>query len=81
MHTDMEELIIVKEGTIEQSINGVKKILGPGSVILASPGDDHGIWNAGDTRASYYIIRWKTAEGVDKDRSESAGGSTFYDWE
>lgn len=81
VHTDMEELIIVKEGKIEQSINGIKKVLGPGSVILASPGDDHGIWNAGDTRASYYIIRWKTAGGVDTERSKSAGGSTFYDWD
>lgn len=81
VHTDMEELIIVKEGQIEQSINGVKKVLGPGSVILALPGDDHGIWNAGDTRASYYIIRWKTNEQPNYVRAKQSGGSTFYDWE
>lgn len=80
VHTDMEELIIVKEGTVEQSINGIKKVLGPGSVILASPGDDHGIWNVGDTQASYYIIRWKTKNPVDMERSEKGGGSQFYDW-
>lgn len=80
VHTDMEELIIVKEGKVEQSINGVKKVLGPGSVILASPGDEHGIWNAGDTQASYYIIRWKVKEPLDMERSKEAGGSMFYDW-
>ncbi len=80
VHEDMEELIIVKEGLIEQSINGVKKVVGPGSVILALPGDDHGIWNAGDTQASYYIIRWKTSEGNDLARSKASGGSKFYDW-
>lgn len=80
VHSDMEELIIVKEGIVEQSINGTKKLLGPGSVILASPGDDHGIWNAGDTQASYYIIRWKTENPIDLVRSEKAGGSQFYDW-
>jgi (S)-ureidoglycine aminohydrolase len=80
VHTDMEELIIVKEGLIEQSINGTKKIVGPGSVILALPGDDHGIWNAGDTQASYYIIRWKTDQSPNLERSKSSGGSTFYDW-
>jgi uncharacterized cupin superfamily protein len=65
VHDDMEELIIVKEGKVEQSINGVRMMLGPGSVILASPGDDHGIWNAGETQASYYILRWKTKGALD----------------
>ena len=80
VHTDMEELIIVKEGKLEQSINGNKKILGPGSVVLASPGDRHGISNAGNTNASYYIIRWRVADPVDLERSKNAGGSQFYDW-
>lgn len=80
VHSDMEELIIVKEGKVEQSINGARKVLGPGSVILASPGDDHGIWNAGETQASYYIIRWKAKGPLDLERSKKAGGSQFYNW-
>ena len=80
VHTDMEELIIVKEGLIEQSINGNKRVVGPGSVILALPGDDHGIWNAGDTQASYYIIRWKTGGDPNIERAKQSGGSKFYDW-
>jgi (S)-ureidoglycine aminohydrolase len=80
VHNDLEELIIVKEGTIEQSINGVKKVLGPGSVVLASPGDDHGIRNAGDSKAEYYLLRWQTKNPPDRQRSEEAGGSESYDW-
>ena len=80
VHSDIEELIIVKEGLIEQSINGTKKVVGPGSVILALPGDDHGIWNAGDTQASYYIIRWKTDGQPNTEQSKLSGGSKFYDW-
>lgn len=80
VHADMEELIIIKEGLIEQTINGVKKKLGPGSVILALPGDDHGIWNAGTTKASYYIIRWRTGEKPNLSRAKESGGSKFYDW-
>ena len=80
VHSDMEELIIVKEGLIEQSINGVKKVVGPGSVILALPGDDHGIWNAGDTQASYYIIRWRTGDNPNIAQAKESGGSKFYDW-
>jgi (S)-ureidoglycine aminohydrolase len=80
IHADGEELIIVKEGLIEQSINGVKKVVGPGSVILALPGDDHGIWNVGDTKASYFIIKWKTDEKPNVERAKLSGGSKFYDW-
>lgn len=80
MHADMEELIIVKEGQLEQTINSERKMLGPGSVVLASPGDLHGISNAGDTDASYYIIRWRTKDPLNPERSRSAGGSQFYDW-
>ncbi len=80
VHADMEELIIVKEGTVEQSINGEKQILGPGSVVLACVGDDHGIRNAGDSKAEYYIIRWKTNTPPDLERSKLAGGSQWYDW-
>jgi len=76
----MEELIIVKEGLIETTIKGNKKVLGPGSVILALPGDEHGIWNAGNTMASYYIIRWKTGNEPDLVRSKESGGSQFYNW-
>jgi (S)-ureidoglycine aminohydrolase len=80
VHSDMEELIIVKEGLVEQSINGKKKMVGPGSVILALPGDDHGIWNAGDTQASYYIIRWRADTSLNSERAKESGGSKFYDW-
>jgi len=61
-HDDREELIIIKEGTVEQTINGESKILSPGSVTLILPGDSHGIRNAGDTPATYFIIRWRTRE-------------------
>lgn len=80
VHTDMEELIIVKEGLVEQDINGEKQQLGPGSVILALPGDDHGISNAGDTQATYYIIRWRTGEMPESKYSGECGHSEFYDW-
>jgi (S)-ureidoglycine aminohydrolase len=80
VHADMEELIIVKEGLVEQNINGDKKLLGPGSVVLALPGDEHGIRNAGDTEASYYIIRWKTSKKDNLVQTEKTGSSGFYNW-
>ena len=59
-HDDREELVIIKEGTLELTLNGESQTLSPGSVMLILPGDSHGLQNVGDTPATYYIIRWRT---------------------
>jgi quercetin dioxygenase-like cupin family protein len=53
-----EELIIIKEGTLEVMQNGQTTMAGPGSVIFEASGDLHGLKNAGDAPASYYVIKW-----------------------
>ncbi|MEO5714868.1 MAG: family 16 glycoside hydrolase [Luteolibacter sp.] len=58
-HSD-EELIIVKEGTVEALVNGELKIVGPGSVIFQAANQLHHIRNAGDTPATYHVIKWNS---------------------
>ncbi len=58
-HPD-EELIIVKEGTVESLVNGELKIVGPGSVIFQAANQLHSIRNAGDTPATYHVIKWNS---------------------
>jgi len=53
-----EELLIVKEGTVETLQNGKASRLGPGSVIFHSSNDLHNIRNAGATPATYHVIQW-----------------------
>lgn len=55
-----EELIIIKEGTVESTVNGVTKRVGPGSVIFQASNQLHGIKNVGNTKAVYHVIKWKT---------------------
>ncbi len=59
-HPD-EEIIIVKEGTMEATLNGQSLQAGPGSIFFFASNDLHGMRNAGDTRASYYVIRLVTS--------------------
>ena len=54
-----EELLIVKEGTVETLQNGKASRLGPGSIIFHSANDLHNIRNAGETPATYHVIQWK----------------------
>lgn len=55
-----EELIIVKEGLVESTANGVTKRVGPGSVIFQASNQLHGIRNVGMTKAVYHVIKWKS---------------------
>ena len=78
-HADQEELMIIKEGTVKITINGVSRILGPGSVAFAMPGEEHGIENAGNSQATYYILRYKGRQ-PNLERGRQAGGSFMLDW-
>ncbi|HZZ28888.1 MAG TPA: cupin domain-containing protein [Pirellulales bacterium] len=52
-----DELIIVKEGTLEAQIDGQPQRVGPGSVLFTAANDLHGVQNVGDTPATYYVIK------------------------
>jgi mannose-6-phosphate isomerase-like protein (cupin superfamily) len=58
-HAD-EELIIVKEGTVEALVNGQMKRVGPGSVIFQASNQMHSIRNVGQGPATYHVIRWNS---------------------
>jgi mannose-6-phosphate isomerase-like protein (cupin superfamily) len=55
-HPD-EEIVIVKEGTLEVAIDGRAEKVGPGSLIFFASNESHGVRNGGDTPVTYYIIR------------------------
>lgn len=55
-----EEVIIVKEGTVEANWDGQSKIGGPGSVIFFAAGATTFLRNAGQTPATYIVIYYYT---------------------
>ena len=56
-----EELIIVKEGTVEVHINGRTQVAGAGSTFFYASNDAHAVKNVGNTRATYWVINLATA--------------------
>lgn len=57
-----EELFLVREGTVEVTINGQRSRLGPGSAAFMASNDEHGIRNVGTTPAQYFVVALGTDE-------------------
>lgn len=55
-----EEMVVLKQGTLEATVNGKVIPLTEGSVLYLAPNDLHGWQNTGAAPATYFIITWKT---------------------
>jgi len=55
-HHRHEEMMLIKEGTLEATISGKSSRLGPGSVIYINSNEEHGLKNVGDVPAQYFVI-------------------------
>jgi quercetin dioxygenase-like cupin family protein len=51
-----EELLIVREGTMEVTILANTATLGPGSVAYIASNEEHGWRNVGSTTARYFVV-------------------------
>ena len=60
-----EEMLIIRQGTLEALINGEWKRVGPGSVIFFASNQLHGVRNVGDEPAIYHVVNWKTSATPD----------------
>ncbi len=56
-----EELIIIRQGTVETLSNGTWIRVGPGSVIFNGSNQPHGFRNVGTEPAIYHVVNFKTA--------------------
>jgi quercetin dioxygenase-like cupin family protein len=53
-----EEMVILKEGTLQAHVNGREIVIGPGSVLFFASMQPHAVQNVGDTPATYFVINW-----------------------
>jgi quercetin dioxygenase-like cupin family protein len=72
-HHAWEEMLLIKEGSVEVSINGKKYPAGPGFLVFFASHDPHNLKNVGTTDATYYVINFVTdlvQSAVDRPASE-----------
>ena len=53
-----EELMIVREGTLEAVQNDRTNLVEAGGLIFEASNELHGVRNAGTNRATYYVLKW-----------------------
>jgi mannose-6-phosphate isomerase-like protein (cupin superfamily) len=55
-HHVHSEMWLIREGTVQLTINGTGHVMGPGSVGFVHSNDEHGIKNVGTTPATYFVV-------------------------
>jgi len=55
-----EEMVIVREGTLQAHVNGKEVVVGPGSVLFFASMQPHAVQNIGDVPATYFVVNWKS---------------------
>lgn len=65
-----DEVIIVKEGTIEAFVNDKWVRVGPGSVVFNAANVPQAMRNAGDGPATYHVIMFRPAAAPPKPAAE-----------
>jgi mannose-6-phosphate isomerase-like protein (cupin superfamily) len=55
-HHVHSEMWLIREGTVELTINGAKSVIGPGGLGFVRTNEEHGIRNVGSTAANYYVV-------------------------
>jgi quercetin dioxygenase-like cupin family protein len=78
---DIEELIIIKEGTMKTTIGSKTAVLGKGSVLLIPPNELQLFENIGDGPLSYYVLLFRSRKPMNMKRSEKAGGSLLLNYD
>ncbi|HTU64662.1 MAG TPA: cupin domain-containing protein [Steroidobacteraceae bacterium] len=57
-----EEMVILKEGTLQAHVNGKEVVVPVGGILFFASMQPHAVQNIGDTPATYYVINWATPE-------------------
>ena len=56
-----EELVLIRQGTVETLSGGSWKRIGPGSIIFNASNSLHALRNVGATPAVYDVVNWTSA--------------------
>ena len=74
-NNEIEECIIITEGTMKVTMEGRSTVLGPRGVILLMPKQMHSVQNVGDGNLTYFVMRYRSKNEMDIARGNRSGGT------
>ena len=80
-HDSIEEVIIIKEGTLKCTIGNRTSTLSAGSVLLIPPYEEQIFENTGDGAVTYYVFMFRARKGMNIERSKKAGGTLLLNYD
>ncbi|MEJ7767050.1 MAG: cupin domain-containing protein [Chitinophagaceae bacterium] len=80
VYSDVEELVIIKEGRLSVTINDSTKELGPGGLVLVVAGSKQTFTNQSKNPCTYYVLAYKSKNPVNIQRGKMAGSTFIKDW-
>ena len=78
---DIEEVIIIKEGTMKCTIGNKTVVLGKGSVLLIPPFEEQVFENTDDGSLTYYVLMFRSKKAMNMERSTKAGGAVLFNYD
>lgn len=75
---DIEELIIITEGTMQCTIGNTSATVKAGSVLLIPPGTMQSVENKGNGPLTYYVFQFRSNKTMNMERSTASGGAHIY---
>jgi quercetin dioxygenase-like cupin family protein len=78
---DIEELIIIKEGTVKCTIGNKTALLGKGGVLLIPPLEMQTFENVGDGLLTYYVFMFRSKKAMNTERGTQAGGTLLLNYD
>jgi len=80
VHNDVDELVLIKEGSVQVTINNITQTLGPNSVLFIVAGDEQSFKNTSDKPATYFVLSFRGRTPIDIARGKQGGGTFMKDW-
>jgi (S)-ureidoglycine aminohydrolase len=81
VNNNLEQLIVVKSGTVNLILKDTAQTVGPGSVALVLAGDQISFKNLADKPVSWFVLGYQSTNPVNLQRGHDAGPSFIKNWD
>jgi (S)-ureidoglycine aminohydrolase len=81
VNTGLEQLIVIKTGTVKLKLKDTMQTVGPGSIALVLAGDEISFKNSTNKPVTWLVLSYRSVKPVNIQRGHDAGPSFIKNWD